>query len=84
MFVNECIECYKLSVKLEECESKIGQLETSNLELKEEISKTSSIITNYINYKKENEALKKELSLLKNSSQNSVLNDQVSYEVNRF
>ena len=81
MFENECLECYNLNHKLDDSQHQITSLELQIRELKTELSKNSNIVTNYMQYKKENESLKKEIALIKQSNLNPHLNNQLAYDM---
>lgn len=83
MFSRECNECNNLSKTLHEREANITTYKNNLFELKLKIIQSNDLINNYINYKKENENLKKEVAIAKSQSETGKIS-HINYEVINF
>jgi hypothetical protein len=82
MFENDCHDCSKLSSVIEEKEKKINSYEKNLLDVKSRMLESGNLITIYLNYKSENENLKRELDNMRQNIENNLSNSQFFYEVN--
>ena len=65
MFQNDCMECEKRSLIIEDKQKEIINLQQNIFEMKNRIIDTSTLMNSWLICKKENEVLKKELNIQK-------------------